>query len=77
MFAVAGYHAVVCDAFIYLMQCTRCDEDYIGQTGDRMAVHRQTLEILVFNFRHVSIHMAVCARNCENLFRLFPLYKIK
>ena len=66
---------------IYVMQCTRCDEEYIGETGDslrhRMTVHRQQIRNSNFRILHVSNHIATCARNCETPFKLFPLYKMK
>ena len=72
-----------CDAknLIYVMQCTGCDEEYIGETGDslrhRMTVHRQQIRNSNFRILHVSNHIATCARNCETPFKLFPLYKMK
>lgn len=72
-----------CDAInlIYVMQCTGCDEEYIGETGDslrhRMTVHRQQIRNSSVRILHVSNHMANCARNSEIPFRLFPLYKMK
>lgn len=66
---------------IYVMQCNGCGEEYIGETGDslrhRMTVHRQQIRNSSVRILHVSNHMAACARNCENPFRLFPLYKMK
>ena len=72
-----------CDAknLIYVMQCTGCDEENIGETGDslrhRMTVHRQQIRNSNFRILHVSNHIATCARNCETPFKLFPLYKMK
>ena len=72
-----------CEAknLIYVMRCTGCDEEYIGETGDslrhRMTVHRQQIRNSNFRILHVSNHIATCARNCETPFKLFPLYKMK
>ena len=67
--------------YIYVMRCTGCDEEYIGETGDslrhRMTVHRQQIRNSNFRILHVSNHIATCARNCETPFKLFPLYKMK
>ena len=56
-----------CDAknLIYLMQCSGCDEEYIGEAGDsirhRMTVHRQQIRNSNFRIQHVSNHIATCA----------------
>ena len=68
---------------IYVMQCSGCGEEYIGETGDslrhRMTVHRQQIHVRQTNVRilHVSSHIANCARNYAIKFKLFPLYKLK
>ena len=72
-----------CDAknLIYVMQCTGCDEEFIGETGvsfhHRMTVYRQQIRNSNFKILHVSYHIGTCARNCETPFKLLSLYKMK
>ena len=56
-----------CDAkhLIYVMQCTGCDEEYIGETCDslphRMTVHRQQIRNSNVRILHVSNPITTCA----------------
>ena len=66
---------------IYVMQCTGCDEEYIGETYHSlrhiMTVHRRQIRNSNVRILHVSKHIATCARKCEPPFKLFSIYILR
>ena len=72
-----------CDAknLIYLIQCSGCQEEYIGETGDtlhhRLTVHRQQIRDARLRMLFVSGHIEDWARNQLVKFRILPLYKMQ
>ena len=66
---------------IYLIQCSGCQEEYIGETGDtlrhRLTVHRQQIRDARLRMLYVSGHIEDCARNQLVKFRTLPLYKMQ
>lgn len=65
---------------LYVLQCQGCLENYIGQTSDtlrtRMRVHKQHINTPEYRKLAVSQHIANCARNIDQQFKVFPFYKI-
>ena len=49
------------------MQCSGCEQEYIGETGDslwhRMTVHRHKIRNANVRILHVSNHYASCAKD--------------
>ena len=69
-----------CDVnnLIYVMQCSGCGEEYIGETDDslrhRMTVHGQQIRQTDVRILHVSSHIAKSARNYMQLNLNYFLY---
>jgi len=63
---------------IYKLQCRKCHEYYIGQTGDsfrkRITVHRQQIYNAQYSFLKVSKHIAMCGEDfyATPFFQLSP-----
>ena len=72
-----------CDAknLIYVFQCSGCQEEYIGETGDtlrhRLTVHRQQIGDARLRMLYVSGHIKDCARNQSVKVKILPLYKMQ
>ena len=64
---------------IYCLQCNKCKEQYIGQTGGplqrRLALHRNHINQERNRVLPVSHHIARCANGLKPPFRVFPFYK--
>ena len=64
---------------IYVIKCSGCHQEYIGQTGlplrKRMTVHRQQINDPSTRQIPVSEHLDTCAANIRPKYRLFPLYQ--
>ena len=64
---------------LYVIKCSGCGKDYIGETGNelrkRMTVHRQQIRDPTINMIPLSAHLRICAKDKENNFTLFPFYK--
>ena len=62
---------------LYIMTCTGCNEQYIGETGNelktRMTVHRQQIRDTRTRKIAVSKHIAECG---QGHFTVFPFYKM-
>lgn len=62
---------------IYAIICPKCEEFYIGQTGNelrtRMTVHRQQTRSDTLRFLQVNKHMHQCA---DDTFKVMPLYQM-
>ena len=65
---------------VYVMVCTGCNKEYIGETGDflrkRMNVHRQQIRDPNTRMLYVSEHIEMCAASNNPVFKVFPLLKI-
>lgn len=63
---------------IYCMTCPTCEENYIGQTGtklaDRVRVHKQQIKDPTIRNTPCSEHFDSCGKGH---FYIFPFYKIK
>ena len=63
------------------MQCSGCEQEYIGDTRDslqhRMTEHRRQIRNANVRILHVSTHNASCPKDYDIMFKLFPLYKLK
>ena len=64
---------------IYVMKCTNCGLEYIGETGielrKRVTVHRQQINDGNLRFLKVSHHLAACPTTNPR-FKIFPFYKM-
>ena len=62
---------------IYCIKCAKCEEIYIGQTGnalsERMRVHRQQIRDPAYRQIPLSAHLETCAGGA---FKVFPFYKM-
>ena len=72
-----------CDSFnpIYVVICSTCKEEYIGETGegknklrDRVRVYRQHTRQPRYQELKVEGHLRVC---CNGEFRIFPLLQMR
>lgn len=63
---------------IYVIRCTGCHKDYVGQSSltlrQRMTVHRQQLRDPTTRQIPLSGHLDLCALNKSPKFLVFPLY---
>ena len=72
-----------CDVknLIYVIRCSGCHEEYIGEKGDtlrhRVTVHKQQIIDVSTRILYVSGHIDHCARNKPIKFKIWPLYKIQ
>ena len=64
---------------LYVLKCSGCGENYIGQTGNslrkRITVHRQQIKDPKYRFMPVSRHIHKCTKNMDIKFTVFPFYK--
>ena len=70
-----------CDTMniIYVIQCQGCKEEYIGETGNlrnRVNLHNQHIRNPDMAPLPVSRHISACARESQQKFHIFPLYKM-
>jgi len=68
-----------CDSkcVIYLLKCTGCEGEYIGQTTNlrnRMIVHRQHIKEKTLN-TGLTKHIINCKDNTQKSFLLYPFYQ--
>ena len=65
---------------LYVIKCSSCGEEYIGQTGDylwkRVKVHSQPIRDPKTRMLYVSGHIDTCANQSIPTYTIFPFYKI-
>ena len=63
---------------IYVITCSGCQENYIGQTSDlrkRVTVHRQQIRQSEYSMIPLSGHIRTCAINKNPIFFICPIYR--
>ena len=65
---------------LYVLICSGCKNEYIGETGDtlraKMRVHRQQIQDDNYRILHVSKHIHECAKEFHPQFKVMPFYKM-
>ena len=76
------HESMTCDVknVLYVMKCSGCGEEYIGQTGDylrkRVTVHNQQIRDPRTRMLYVSGHIDTCAHQTIPKYTIFPFYKM-
>ena len=76
------HESMTCDVknVLYVMKCSGCGEEYIGQTGDylrkRVTVHNQQIRDPRTRMLYVSGHIDTCAHQIIPKYTIFPFYKM-
>ena len=65
---------------LYVMKCSGCGEEYIGQTGNylrkRVTIHNQQIRDPKTRMLYVSGHIDTCAQQLNTKYTIFPFYKM-
>ena len=63
---------------IYVIICSGCNNEYIGQTGEqlkeRLSIYRQHIRQPEYEKIEVERHLQTCAKG---IFKIFPFFKMK
>ena len=80
LFSVRENMTCASQNLIYVIKCSGCGEEYIGQTGDtlrsRVRVHKQQIKDPSYRCIPLSEHIERCAGDKSPNFRIFPFYKV-
>ena len=74
-------HNITCSSknLIYVITCSGCHKQYIGQTGNslqqRVTIHKQHIRQPQYSKLYVSDHIRQCAKSYDPMFTIFPFYK--